>query len=301
MNIYQNKFEFINKHQYLIILSTLLFILSIFLFFFKGLNLGIDFKGGTVIEMQFDKQIKSEQIRKELLKLNLGDVKVKEFGKANNHLAIIEKKGTENNFISNIKSHLNNNLNSSADFRRVEIVGPKISQELTEKGLIAVSLALICMLIYIWFRFEWQFSVGAIFALTHDVFITIGVFSLLGYEFNLSIVAAVLTIIGYSMNDTVVIYDRIRENLKKFDKKDLSILLNDSINETLPRTIKTSVTTLLALISIYFFGGEILKGFSFALIWGVIIGTYSSIFIASPILLYINLKRDWSEKIDNTP
>ena len=301
MNIYQNKFEFINKHQYLIILSTLLFILSIFLFFFKGLNFGIDFKGGTVIEMQFDKQIKSEQIRKELLKLNLGDVKVKEFGKSNNHLAIIEKKGTENNFISNIKSHLNNNLNSSADFRRVEIVGPKISQELTEKGLIAVSLALICMLIYIWFRFEWQFSVGAIFALTHDVFITIGVFSLLGYEFNLSIVAAVLTIIGYSMNDTVVIYDRIRENLKKFDKKDLSILLNDSINETLPRTIKTSVTTLLALISIYFFGGEILKGFSFALIWGVIIGTYSSIFIASPILLYINLKRDWSEKIDNTP
>ena len=301
MNIYQNKFEFINKHRYLIILSALLFILSIFLFFFKGLNLGIDFKGGTVIEMQFDKQIKSEQIRKELLKLNLGDVKVKEFGKANNHLAIIEKKGTENNFISNIKSHLNNNLNSSADFRRVEIVGPKISQELTEKGLIAVSLALICMLIYIWFRFEWQFSVGAIFTLTHDVFITIGVFSLLGYEFNLSIVAAVLTIIGYSMNDTVVIYDRIRENLKKFDKKDLSILLNDSINETLPRTIKTSVTTLLALISIYFFGGEILKGFSFALIWGVIIGTYSSIFIASPILLYINLKRDWIEKIDNTP
>ena len=301
MNIYQNKFEFINKHRYLIIFSTLLFILSIFLFFFKGLNLGIDFKGGTVIEMQFDKQIKSEQIRKELLKLNLGDVKVKEFGKSNNHLAIIEKKGKKNDFISNIKSHLNNNLNSNADFRRVEIVGPKISQELSEKGLIAVSLALICMLIYIWFRFEWQFSVGAIFALTHDVFITIGVFSLLGYEFNLSIVAAVLTIIGYSMNDTVVIYDRIRENLKKFDKKDLSILLNDSINETLPRTIKTSVTTLLALISIYFFGGEILKGFSFALIWGVIIGTYSSIFIATPILLYINLKRDWSEKIDNTP
>ena len=301
MNIYQNKFEFINKHRYLIIFSTLLFILSIFLFFFKGLNLGIDFKGGTVIEMQFDKQIKSEQIRKELLKLNLGDVKVKEFGKSNNHLAIIEKKGKKNDFISNIKSHLNNNLNSNADFRRVEIVGPKISQELSEKGLIAVSLALICMLIYIWFRFEWQFSVGAIFALTHDVFITIGVFSLLEYEFNLSIVAAVLTIIGYSMNDTVVIYDRIRENLKKFDKKDLSILLNDSINETLPRTIKTSVTTLLALISIYFFGGEILKGFSFALIWGVIIGTYSSIFIATPILLYINLKRDWSEKIDNTP
>ncbi len=301
MNIYQSKFEFINKHQYLIIFSTLLFILSIFLFFFKGLNLGIDFKGGTVIEMQFDKQIKSSQIRKELLKLDLGDVKVKEFGKSDNYLAIFEKKGTENDFISNIKSHLNKNLNSNVDFRRVEIVGPKISQELSKKGLIAVSLALICMLIYIWFRFEWQFSVGAITALTHDVFITIGVFSLLGYEFNLSIVAAVLTIIGYSMNDTVVIYDRIRENLKKFDKKDLSILLNESVNETLPRTIKTSVTTLLALISIYFFGGEILKGFSFALIWGVVIGTYSSIFIASPILLYISLKRDWSEKIDNTP
>jgi len=157
------------------------------------------------------------------------------------------------------------------------------------------------MLIYIWFRFEWQFSLGSIIALVHDVIITIGVFSLIGYEFNLSIVAAILTIVGYSMNDTVIIYDRIREFLKKDDKQDIIELINDSINSTLSRTLKTSGTTLLALISIYFFGGEILKGFSFALIWGIIIGTYSSIFIASPILIYFNVKRNWEEVVDNTP
>ena len=221
----------------------------------------------------------------------MGDVKVKEFGKSNNHLAIIEKKGTKNDFISNIKSHLNNNLNSSADFRRVEIVGPKISQELSEKGLIAVSLALICMLIYIWFRFELPFALGAVLALVHDTILTIGMFSITSLEFNLSTVAAILLIIGYSMNDTVVVYDRVRENLKKFKKLDTFALLNKSINETLSRTINTTATTILALLALFIFGGNIIKDSSLAMIWGIVIGTYSSILIATPILLNMKIRK----------
>ena len=187
------------------------------------------------------------------------------------------------------------------DFRRVEVVGSKISKELTKSGLYSVVLALFLMLIYIWIRFEWQFSLGSILALIHDVVITIGAFSLVGFEFNLSIVAAILTIVGYSMNDTVVIYDRIREFLKIDDRQDIQELINDAVNSTLPRTLKTSVTTLLALVSIYVFGGEILKGFSFALIWGVLIGTYSSIFVAAPILVFFKVKRNWDEEVDTTP
>jgi preprotein translocase subunit SecF len=277
------------------------FILSILLFYVKGLNLGVDFKGGTVIEMKFDQPNNSEEIRKSLLKIDLGDVKVKEFGSNKEFLATIEQKGKNNDFVNSIKIQLEKDLNIKIDFRRVEVVGSKVSKELTIDGIYSVIIALTLMLIYIWFRFEWQFSLGSIIALVHDVIITIGVFSLIGYEFNLSIVAAILTIVGYSMNDTVIIYDRIREFLKKDDKQDIIELINDSINSTLSRTLKTSGTTLLALISIYFFGGEILKGFSFALIWGIIIGTYSSIFIASPILVYFNVKRNWEEVVDNTP
>jgi len=281
--------------------SLVLFVISIILFFTKGLNLGVDFKGGTVIEMKFEQTNNSEDIRKSLLKINLGDVKVKEFGSDKDFLATIEQKGKNNNFVGSIKNHLEKDLNKKVDFRRVEVVGSKISNELTRDGIYSVVLALILMLVYIWFRFEWQFSLGSIVALVHDVIITIGAFSLIGYEFNLSIVAAILTIVGYSMNDTVIIYDRIREFLKKDDKKELSELINDSINSTLSRTLKTSGTTLLALISIYFFGGEILKGFSFALIWGILIGTYSSIFVASPILIYFKVKRNWEEIIDTSP
>jgi preprotein translocase SecF subunit len=281
--------------------SLVLFVISIILFFTKGLNLGVDFKGGTVIEMKFEQTNNSEDIRKSLLKINLGDVKVKEFGSDKDFLATIEQKGKNNDFVGSIKNHLEKDLNKKVDFRRVEVVGSKISNELTRDGIYSVVLALILMLVYIWFRFEWQFSLGSIVALVHDVIITIGAFSLIGYEFNLSIVAAILTIVGYSMNDTVIIYDRIREFLKKDDKKELSELINDSINSTLSRTLKTSGTTLLALISIYFFGGEILKGFSFALIWGILIGTYSSIFVASPILIYFKVKRNWEEIIDTSP
>jgi preprotein translocase subunit SecF len=301
MNLYDRKYNFLKYKKSFMFISLIFFILSILLFYVKGLNLGVDFKGGTVIEMKFDQPNNSEEIRKSLLKIDLGDVKVKEFGSNKEFLATIEQKGKNNDFVNSIKIQLEKDLNIKIDFRRVEVVGSKVSKELTIDGIYSVIIALTLMLIYIWFRFEWQFSLGSIIALVHDVIITIGVFSLIGYEFNLSIVAAILTIVGYSMNDTVIIYDRIREFLKKDDKQDIIELINDSINSTLSRTLKTSGTTLLALISIYFFGGEILKGFSFALIWGIIIGTYSSIFIASPILVYFNVKRNWEEVVDNTP
>ena len=301
MSFYDNKYNFLKYKNFFMGISLIFFTFSIIFFFTKGLNLGVDFKGGTVIEMKFEEMNKSEDIRKSLLKINLGDVKVKEFGSNKEFLATIEQKGKNNDFVSSIKNHLEKDLNKKVDSRRVEVVGSKISKELTRDGIYSVLLALILMLIYIWFRFEWQFSLGSIIALVHDVIITMGAFSLIGYEFNLSIVAAILTIVGYSMNDTVIIYDRIREFLKKDDQKDLDELINDSINSTLSRTLKTSGTTLLALISIYFFGGEILKGFSFALIWGILIGTYSSIFVASPILIYFKVKRNWEEVVDTSP
>ena len=300
MNFYDKTYNFLKYKTFFISISLILFLSSVFFFAFKGLNYGVDFKGGTVIEMKFDNTFSSDRLRNSLNKLNLGDVKVKEFGSNIEFLATIEKKG-DNNFISTIKNHLEKDLSQTINFRRVEVVGSKISEELTKAGIYSVVIALLLMLFYIWIRFEWQFSLGAIIALVHDVIITIGAFSVVGYEFGLSIVAAVLTIVGYSMNDTVVIYDRIREYLKKDDQKDLQELINVSLNSTLSRTLKTSLTTLLALVSIYFFGGEILKGFSFALIWGVLIGTYSSIFVAAPVLIYFNVKRDWSEKVDNTP
>jgi preprotein translocase subunit SecF len=300
MNFYDKTYNFLKYKTFFISISLILFLSSVFFFAFKGLNYGVDFKGGTVIEMKFDNTFSSDRLRNSLNKLNLGDVKVKEFGSNIEFLATIEKKG-DNNFISTIKNHLEKDLSQTINFRRVEVVGSKISEELTKAGIYSVVIALLLMLFYIWVRFEWQFSLGAIIALVHDVIITIGAFSVVGYEFGLSIVAAVLTIVGYSMNDTVVIYDRIREYLKKDDQKDLQELINESLNSTLSRTLKTSLTTLLALVSIYFFGGEILKGFSFALIWGVLIGTYSSIFVAAPVLIYFSVKRDWSEKVDNTP
>ncbi|WP_440680123.1 protein translocase subunit SecF [Candidatus Pelagibacter sp. HIMB1517] len=300
-NIYNSNISFLKFYKQFYLLSFLLIVISFISFFSKGLNLGIDFKGGTVIEMQFDKKYSATNIRDALIQQELGDVKVKEFGNNQTYLAIFEKKSGKSDFIPNVKTQLEKSLTETINFRRVEMVGPKISKELTKSGIYAVITALILMLFYIWLRFEWQFSLGSILALLHDVMLTLGAFSIIGFEFNLSIIAAILTIVGYSMNDTVVIYDRIRENLKKDDKSDLLDLINISVNETLPRTLKTSITTLLALIAIYFFGGEILRGFSFALIWGVLVGTYSSIFIAAPLILIFNVKRDWNEVIDKTP
>ena len=270
------------------VISLTLVCFSILFLFIKGLNLGIDFKGGTLIEIRTDNSnINISQIRKSLLKMDLGDVVVKKFGKENDYLVKIEINNTnDENFIKSINDQLTSDLGSVVNFRRVENVGPKVSSELLKSGLLAISLSLAAMLFYIWIRFEWQFSLAAIIALLHDVIITVGIFSFLSYEVNLSIVAAILTIVGYSMNDTVVIFDRIRENLKKYAKISITDISDLSTNQTLSRTLITSVTTLLALFSIYIFGGAILKGFSFAMIIGVIIGTYSSIFVATPILNY---------------
>tara|TARA_B100000745_G_C20132049_1_gene387941 strand:+ start:756 stop:1565 length:810 start_codon:yes stop_codon:yes gene_type:complete len=258
---------------------------------FKGLNYGVDFKGGTLIELRvMDKNINISTIRRSFLRMNLGDVNVKKFGNETDYLIKFETTETDNvNFIQEIQNKLTKDIGNSYNFRRVENVGPKVSGELLKSGIIAILLSLSAMLIYIWLRFEWQFSLGAIIALIHDVLITLGFFSILNLEINLSIVAAVLTIVGYSMNDTVVIYDRVRENLKKYSSKKIDELTNISIHETLSRTIITSVTTLLALLSIFIFGGEILKGFSFAMILGVIFGTYSSIYIANPILRFLKV------------
>ena len=292
-----NNINFVSQFKKANIISIILFALSILLVFFKGLNYGIDFKGGTLIELRTEKSIKASSIRDTLSSMNLGDVNVKKFGKDGDYLIKVEQKESNNNeLIPEIKKKLTDNLNAEIDFRRVENVGPKVSAELLESSIIAISLALAAMLFYIWIRFEWQFSVGSIIALFHDVVITLGIFSLLSLEINLSIIAAVLTIVGYSMNDTVVIYDRIRENLFKYTKISISDIANLSINETLARTIITSVTTLLALVSIYTLGGEILRGFSFAMILGVIIGTYSSIFVASPILKFFKVSYKTLEK-----
>ena len=281
--------NFVSKFKAANYASTIIFTLSIIFILFKGLNYGIDFKGGTLIELRTEILIKESSIRDSLKSMNLGDINVKRFGKDGDFLIKVEQKNNDNSLIPKIKRTLTDNLNAEVDFRRVENVGPKVSAELLESSVIAISLALFAMLFYIWVRFEWQFSIGSIIALFHDVVITLGVFSILSLEINLSIIAAVLTIVGYSMNDTVVIYDRIRENLFKYTKISISDIANLSINETLARTIITSVTTLLALFSIYILGGEILKGFSFAMILGVLIGTYSSIFVASPILKFFKV------------
>ena len=275
------------------LISIVLVFISLVLLLFKGLNYGVDFKGGTLIELRSkDIQITISKLRQSLMNMNLGDVSVKQFGNQNDYLIKFEKKDTTNaNLINEIKVDLIKSIGPGFDFRRVESVGPKVSSELLKSGIIAIGLSLAAMLFYIWIRFEWQFSLGAIIALFHDVIITLGVFSLFSLEINLSIVAAVLTIVGYSMNDTVVIFDRVRENLKKFSAIKIFELTNISINQTLSRTIITSITTLLALFSIYFFGGEVLKGFSLAMILGVIFGTYSSIYIANPILVSLRVSQ----------
>ena len=285
------KFSYFYKK--LNILSSIFIIFSILVLLFKGLNLGVDFKGGTLIELRTENSITTiAEIRQSFLQMNLGDVAVKKFGKENDYLVKIEiTKSDDENFIKSINDKLSADLGSVVNFRRVENVGPKVSNELLRAGLLAISLSLAAMLFYIWIRFEWQFSLGAVIALIHDVIITVGIFSFLAYEVNLSIVAAVLTIVGYSMNDTVVIFDRIRENLKKYSKMSITEISDLSTNQTLSRTLITSVTTLLALFSIYIFGGAILKGFSFAMILGVIIGTYSSIFIATPVLNYTKVSQ----------
>ena len=280
--------------------SSILIIISLLLLIFKGLNFGIDFKGGTLIELRaLDSKINVSSLRDRFNQMNLGDVSVKKFGNDSDFLVKFENKDNKKNIIEEIKTNLEKSFGNNYEFRRVENVGPKVSAELLKSGVIAITLSLALMLIYIWIRFEWQFSLGAILALFHDVIVTLGVFSLLSLEINLSIIAAVLTIVGYSMNDTVVIFDRVRENLRKYSDIKIYELTNISINETLSRTIITSATTLLALLAIYFFGGEILKGFSLAMILGVIFGTYSSIYIANTILVRLRVSQKTILKDDD--
>ena len=293
-----SKIKFLSLRKPAFILSLVLIICSVLIYSFKGLNFGIDFRGGTLIEVETSESENLSNLRSILNNLELGDIQVQEFGSAKNILIRVEQQAggdqIQQNVVNIVKTALNTSLSSDVNFRRTEVVGPKVSSELIKAGVIAIVVAVFAMLVYIWFRFEWQFSLGAVIALVHDVLLTLGIFSLLQLEFNLSIIAAILTIVGYSMNDTVVVYDRVRENLRKYRKKEIIDLLNISINETLSRTIMTSVTTLLALLSLYIFGGSVIKGFTFAMIWGVLVGTYSSIFIAAPLLNYLKVKRDWS-------
>ena len=290
------------------VLSLLLVLASTTLFFTQGLNYGIDFRGGVMMELGAQKPIDLASLRAKLDKLNLGDVSVQYFGTTQNVLIRVEQQDageaiaagvTENSVkaggIGRTDAIIKKSLGSEYDYKRIEIVGPKISGELVRDGIVAVVVALCLMLIYIWLRFEWQFSLGAVVALVHDVVLTIGFFTITQLEFNLSIIAAILAIVGYSMNDTVVVYDRVRENLRKFKKMPIKELINLSINQTLSRTVLTSLTTLLVLFSLYFFGGQVIRGFTLAMIWGVVIGTYSSIFVASPILLFTGVKRDWEQ------
>ena len=286
-----NKYNFIPHFKKANLFSLIAFVTCVGFIMLKGLNFGIDFKGGTLIELRVDnKNINITEIRSAFNDIATGDISVKKFGSKNDYLIKIEQTIEQNkNLIPELKIYIKKTIQSEINFRRIENVGPKVSAELLQSGIIAICLSLAAMLFYIWIRFEWQFSLGSIVALFHDVIITIGIFSILSFEINLSIIAAVLTIVGYSMNDTVVIYDRIRENLFKYNRIKIDEIANLSINETLSRTIITSATTLLALISIYILGGEILRGFSFAMILGVLIGTYSSIFVASPILKYLKV------------
>ena len=293
----ETKVDFIRLHIASFIVSISLVIASLGLFFTQGLNFGIDFKGGTLIEIGTNGPADIARLRDVIGNLDLGEVQIQEFGSPEDVLIRVGEKANATDNAENLSAvdQIRNALPQDVTFRRVEVVGPQISGELVRAGFLAVTVAIGLMLFYIWLRFEWQFSVGAVLALIHDIILTIGVFCLIQLEFNLSIIAAILTIVGYSMNDTVVVYDRVRENLRRFKKMPLSDLANLSINSTLSRTVMTSVTTLLALFSLYILGGEVIRGFTLAMIWGVFVGTYSSIFIASPVLMYLGVKRDWSE------
>ena len=287
--------NFLIRRQYFFVFSVILLLSSAFFYLFNGLNLGIDFKGGIMLEVRVSSSTNITQMRQGLSNLNLGEIKIQQFGADTDFLIRIQKQEggekAQQSAIELVKRTLPNDIK----YRRTEFVGPKVSKELYRDGILAVIFAIIGILAYIWFRFEWQFGLGAIIALTHDVITTIGVYALTGLEFNLSTVAAILTIAGYSINDTVVVYDRVRENLRKYKTLELVSLLNNSVNETLSRTNMTSVTTLLALGALYVLGGEVIRGFSIGMIWGVLIGTYSSICIAVPLLLFLNVKRGSSD------
>ncbi|MCX8954327.1 protein translocase subunit SecF [Ruegeria sp. NA] len=299
-------FDFFNRWKIWLGISGLMMVIAFTSFLLQGLNFGIDFRGGTTIRTQSAQAIDVGVYRDALSPLQLGDVTITEifdpsFGPDENVAMIrIQAQEDAEAVTADVITQVGEAL-AAADpglklpFESVESVGPKVSGELIQTAVIAVVLAIGAVLVYIWLRFEWQFALGAVAALVHDVILTIGIFSELQIRFDLAIIAALLTIVGYSLNDTVVVFDRVRENLRKYKQKDLKEVLNLSINETLSRTVMTSVTTLLALISLYLLGGDVIRGFVFAMIWGVVVGTYSSVFVASTILLWLGVKRDWSK------
>ncbi len=287
----ETNINFMRIKKLTLFISSILFFLSLSLVFIKGLNLGIDFTGGSLIEVRFKENIDLNNLRMKMNKLDLGEIQLQTIGNGNDIvIKVQDKKNNENTQSETIQIIKNNLSDKSVEYRRAEFVGPKVGGELVNAGIIAVIFSLIGILIYIWIRFQWNFAIGAIIALVHDVILTLGFFSVLQLEFNLATVAAVLTIAGYSINDTVVIYDRIRDTMRKYKQITFDKVINISLNGTLSRTLTTSVTTLLALIALYTFGGIVISSFIIALIWGVLIGTYSSVYVASPILTY--LKQD---------
>ena len=294
-----SSFNFLNLFNFGFAFSTILIVLSIGSFLFQGLNLGIDFKGGILIEAKSKfGGANVQQLRSELAGSSFGEVSIQLFGAEDEVLIRIQKQeGDEQAQIKAIKD-VNAIISDSYSVRRTEFVGPTIGAELTQKGILAVISALIAIMIYIWFRFEWQYSLAAILALSHDVISTIGFFSITSFEFNLATIAAILTISGYSINDTVVVFDRIRENFRRYKSWEQNDIINKSLNETLSRTVMTSVTTALALIAIMTFGGPVLRDFAAAMLWGVLIGTYSSIFIAAGVLTYVALNRSGDDNSD---
>ena len=301
---HETNFDFFSKIRLWVGLSIILLVLSLGSVLMQGLNFGIDFLGGTTIRTQSTRVVDVGAYRDALSTLNLGDVSISEVFDPNfdedQHVAMVRIQQQTGDDIS-INAVTNETLAALQTFDpdlvfvSVESVGPKVSGELVQTAIIAVVLAIAAVLVYIWLRFEWQFAQGAVAALIHDVFLTIGIFSVIQIKFDLAIIAALLTIVGYSLNDTVVVFDRVRENLRKYKKRPLKEVLNLSINETLSRTVATSFTTLLALIALFVLGGDVIRGFVFAMIWGVIVGTYSSVFIAAATLLRLGVKRDWSK------
>jgi len=286
------KIAFMRLSRFGFFVSGILCAASILLFVFVGLNVGVDFKGGTVVTIRTAEPANLDELRGKIDGLDLGSAELQEFGSPNDVLIRLEAQpggdAAQQEAIAKLKAALGPGI----EYRSIEVVGPKVSGELAQQGIIAVVLSIFCVLIYVWFRFEWQFAFGAVLSLLHDVLLTIGLFCLLRIEFNLQIIAAILTIVGYSLNDTVVVFDRIREFLRKYKSMPLADLIDFSINSVLPRTILTSATTMIALLALYIFGGEVLRGFTFTMIWGVLVGTYSSIFIASPVLILLGTVRE---------
>ena len=291
------KIPFMSWRRYAVPASLALALLSVIVAFVPGLNFGIDFRGGILIEVRTQGPADLGQMRASLGDLGLGEVALQEFGQDTDVLIRIERQPGDSEAQNAAVQKVRNTLGEGVDYRRVEFVGPKVSGELIEAGAIAIVLAIVLMLVYIWFRFEWHFGLGAVIALIHDVLLSIGFFGVTQLEFNLSTIAALLTIVGYSINDTVVVYDRVRENLRKYKSTPLLDVLNRAINDTLSRSTMTSLTTLLALLALFLFGGEVIRGFVSAMIWGVLIGTYSSIFIAARLLMTLGLERQRAREI----